>query len=200
MMIPEVIMPSWFRKMNSMPEDPPYSKAYGYETPEAGCFVMTQPVSTEYAMPYDHPQMVIDGIHRDLGENQGLIEVEGGMTGSGRRYLYSIVKTLNQPSGVQYCTTMHIEFPDCAVQVQGFFDELGTTGVRDSLVYVLLSQDGVVKATDDGLEGWSADPYDAAYKHGVCMNCSEEKKFDAQFPQHPLSEARRFVAELVGLN
>ncbi len=156
-MIPEVAMPSWFREMNPMPEDPPDSEVYGYETPEAGCFVMCRPIPPEHAMPYDAPQAVIDGIHRELGDDQGLIEVEGGRTGAGRRYLYSIVKTLNHSyGGVQYCMTMHIEYPECAVQVQGFFDELGTTGVRDCMVYTLLSQEGTVRTTDEGIEGWCA--------------------------------------------
>ena len=201
MMIPEVAMPSWFRKMNPMPEDPPNSEVYGYETSGAGCFVMCRPIPPEHAMPYDDPQAVIDGIHRELGDNQGLIEVERGKTGAGRRYLYSIVKTLQQSyGGVQYCMTMHIEYPECAVQVQGFFDELGSTGLRDCMVYNLLSQEGAGRTTDDGIESWCADPYDPGYTRGTLMNCSEKKGFDAQFPQHPLSEARRFVTELIALN
>ncbi|MCR5566489.1 MAG: hypothetical protein K6F61_06525 [Clostridiales bacterium] len=200
MKFPEVVMPAGFLKMNSMPDDPPHSSAYGFETPDTGAFAMVFPMPAEQAMPYENPQSVIDGIHRALGENQGLIEVETGKTKAGRRYLYSVVKTLRQPHGVQYCMTMHIDYGECAVQVQGFFDELGTTGVRDTMVFVLLEQQGTVRTTEDGIEGWNTDPYNPEYKRGCLMNLSEQKMFDEQFPHHPLSEARRFVAELAELN
>ena len=197
---PDLKIPDRFERVDSMPEDPPHSRAYGCGTSEAECFALVYPIPADQAMPFGDPGAVIDGIHQALGDNQGLIEVEKGMTASGRRFLYSIVKTLRKPNGVQYCLTMNIEYPECAVRVHGFFDETGTTGVRDSMVYVLLSGQGVVRTTEKGLEGWSFDPYDPMYTRGVCMNCSERKEFDAQFPRHPLSEARRFAAELAGLN
>ncbi len=200
MKFPEVVMPARFLKMNSMPEDPPYSNAYGFETPDTGAFAMIYPIPPDNAMPYDNPQSVIVGIHRALGENQGLIEVETGKTKTGCRYLYSVVKTLREAHGVQYCMTMHIDYGECAVQVQGFFDELGTTGVRDTMVFVRLEQQGTVKTTKEGIEGWNADPYDPEYRYGCLMNRSEEKRFDELFPHHPLSEARRFVTELAELN
>ena len=200
MKIPEVKMPGWFEQVDSMPDDPPYSKAYCYGSSNAGCFALVYPIPARYAMPYDDPQSVIDEIHQELADDQGLIEVEKSVTSSGLRFLYSIVKTLKKPSGVQYCLRMNIEYPECTVQVQGFFDEMGTTGIRDAMVYAMLSNEGKVEVTEDGLKGWSADPYDLAYTHGVRMNCSERKEFDAQFPHHPLSEMRRFVRELVSLN
>lgn len=200
MKIPDMKIPDRFEQVDSMPDDPPYSRAFCYGSSGAGCFALVYPVTVNRAMPYANPRFVIDGIHQALGDDQGLIEVENGVTACGRRYLYSIVKTLKKPGGVQYCLRMNIEYPECAMEVMGFFDETGTTGVRDSMVYVLLSQQGTVKTTENGLEGWSADPYDPLYTRGVCMNCSERKEFDTQFPEHPLSEMRRFVRELVGLN
>ena len=41
---------------------------------------------------------------------------------------------------------------------------------------------------------------DPEYSNGVLMNCSDKKEYDALFPQHPLSEMRRFIAELIELN
>ena len=32
------------------------------------------------------------------------------------------------------------------------------------------------------------------------MNCSERKEYDELFPEHPLSELRKFVTEVVELN
>ena len=200
MRIPEMKIPGWFEKVDSMPDDPPYSGAYCFGSSGAGCFALVYPIPADQAMPYENPLAVIDGIHRALGDDQGLIEVERGVTPAGRRYLYSIVKTLRKPGSVQYCLRVNIEYPECAMQVMGFFEEMGTTGVRDSMVYILLSRHGVVKTTEEGLEGWGADPYDPFYTHGVLMNCAEKKEYDAQFPQHPLSELRRFAVKLVELN
>lgn len=201
MKFPELKIPVRFEQVDSMPDDPPNSRAYCYGNSGAGCFALIYPVPANQAMPYANPQAVIDGIHRTLGDDQGLIEVENGVTASGRRYLYSIVKTLKKPSGVQYCLRMNIEYPECAMEAWAFFDEMGTTGLRDSMILSeLLTRQGPVKITENGLEGWCVDPYDPGYTRGVRMNCSERKEYDAQFPQHPLSEMRRFAAELAELN
>lgn len=71
-----IAIPDWFAKMNSMPDDPLLSFPYGYETENAGCFVMIQPIQLEQAMPFEHPEAVVEGIHHDLGDNQGLIDVK----------------------------------------------------------------------------------------------------------------------------
>lgn len=200
MKIPIVQIHDRFEQVKSLPEDPPYSRAFCYATSGAECFALVYPIPEEQAMPYGNPRAVIDGIHRILRDDQGLIEVEGGITAAGRYFLYSMVKTLRNSDGVQYFLRMNIEYPECTMQIQSFFDETGTTGVRDSMVYLLLSRQGEVKTTEKGMEGWASDPYDPSYTRGVCMNCSERREFDAQFPQHPLSEMRRFAAELIRMN
>ena len=37
-------------------------------------------------------------------------------------------------------------------------------------------------------------------RHGNMMNLSERREYDELFPNHPLSETRRFVTEVIGLN
>lgn len=200
MKIPEMIMPERYELLKSVPEDPPYTRSFGFQTPGALCYVVTRPIPAGSAMPFDAPRSVIDGIHHALADDQGLIAVEKGRTKAGRRFIWSIVKSLKEPSGVQYCLTMHVEYEECAVLVQGFFDEMGTTGFRDTMVYAMLSNEGKVRATGNGIEGWNEDPYDPEYTHGNRMNCSEHEKYDELFPDHPLSEMRRFAAELAELN
>lgn len=198
--IPELMMPERYELLKPLPEDPPYSRAFGFQTPGALCYVLTRPIPAGKAMPYGDPQPVIDGIHSALADDQGLIAVEKGETKAGCRFIYSIVKSMNEPGGVQYCLTMHVEYPECAVMVQGFFDEAGTTGIRDAMVYAMLSNEGKVRATENGIEGWNEDPFDPNYTHGNRMNCSEHEQYDGLFPDHPLSEMRRFAAELAELN
>ena len=200
MKIPGIVMPERYELLKPVPEDPPYTRSFGFQTPGALCYVITRPIPAGSAMPYDDPRSVIDGIHQALADNQGLIAVEKGETKGGRRYIYSIVKTLKEPSGVQYCLTMHVEYEECAVLVQGFFDEMGTTGFRDTMVYAMLSNEGKVRETEDGIEGWNEDPYDPEYMHGNRMNCSEHERYDELFPKHPLSQMRMFAEELAELN
>ncbi len=200
MKIPEMILPERYELLKSLPEDPPYSRSFGFQTPGALCYVITRPIPTGSAMPYDNPHSVIDGIHQALADDQGLIMVEKGETKTGHRFIYSIVKSLKKPSGVQYCLTMHVEYEECAVLIHGFFDEMGTTGIRDAMVYAMLSNEGKVKTTENGIEGWNEDPFNPEYMRGNRMNCSERKEYDGLFPQHPLSEMRKFTAELAELN
>ena len=62
-------------------------------------------------------------------------------------------------------------------------------------MYELLVRDGVIDAgkSDD----WCCDPYDIDYKNGCLMNRSEDEKYDAMFPMHPLAQARAFVYDIV---
>ena len=201
MKMTEFRVPERYQPLDSDPGDPPYLKAYGYRTPGALCLVKCVPFGSRYAMPYGRPREVIDGIHDDLGDDQGLIEVETGRTKAGRRFLYSVVKTFHErPAGVQYCLTMHVDYKGYAFQAQGFFEERGTTGIRDAMVFTMLSNEGKVQITEDGIQGWNADPYDPGYIRGNRMNCSERKEYDSLFPDHALSETRRFAAELTELN
>ena len=200
MKIPEMILPERYELLKSLPEDPPYSRSFGFQTSGALCYVITLPIPAGSAKPYDDPRSVVDGIHQELADDQGLITVEKGETKNGHRFIYSIVKSLKEPGGVQYCLTMHVEYEECAVLVQGFFDEIGTTGIRDAMVYAMLSNEGKVKATENGIEGWNEDPFDPEYSHGNRMNCSERNEFDELFPQHPLTQMRMLAEELVELN
>ena len=112
------------------------------------------------------------------------------MTSSGRKLIYSIIKTLKEPVGVQYTLYLNIDLDDNAVSLQGFFDETGTTGMRDTYIFEMMMQEG--KVSPD-MSGWMCDPYDKDYKNGVLMNLSEQLQFDQVFPEHPLSIARQLV-------
>ena len=95
---------------------------------------------------------------------------------------------------------MHINYNQYAVQVQGFFDELGVTGMREAIIFNQAQSEGKIKDTGDGIKGWNADPYDPYYNRGCLMNLSEWQEYDRRFPQHPLSEARQFAEDLASIN
>lgn len=109
----------------------------------------------------------------------------------GNPFIYSIVKTKAEPSGVQFGLTLDIGVGSAALHVQGFFDEKGTTGLRAAMVYELMRRENKV---GPAMEGWSKDPYDEKHTRGFLANLSEREEFDAMFPEDPLSMARAFVA------
>ncbi len=189
----DLAMPREYQRLRSDAGDPPGSVCYAAQSESAAAFVMVQDIPAAEAMPFDSTAPVIAGIHGSLGPDQGLIEVECGMCASGVRWMQSIVKSAIQPHGVQYCLTLHLEREGGAVQVQGFFDEMGTTGMRDTIVFSQMRSTGRI-ASD--MQGWMRDPYDPDRTKGLRMNLSELREYDAAFPGHPLSMARALVGFL----
>lgn len=191
-------VPPYLRKMNSLPDDPANSVAYGLETESCNIFMMTYPIGNQNAMPYGNEQAVINGIHNALSDSQGLIEVKSGNTQSQKSYIYSIVKSKQNPSGMQYNLTMHINMNEYSFNVQVFCDEVGMTGMRDSVVIQKLINEGTVKMPN--MDGWFKDPYDNSFKKGLLMNLSEKPEYDAMFPNHPLSILRNIIKFLIENN
>lgn len=187
----EIAIPDGYLPMRPMPDDPPGAQPLGIETPLSTCFLMAFPIPVEQAMPYGTPNDVVAGIHEALADDQGLVEVEAGNSAKGRRFIYSVIKTAAQPSGTQYALTLNLDTGKIATCIQGFFDEAGTTGARDSAVFAMTG------ATNDE---WRRDPYDSSITKGNLMNLSELPKYDSAFPDHPLSRLRNFVSLFVKEN
>lgn len=195
----KISVPGYFQQVDSMPEDPEGSISLMAQSDNAVCLVVLQPLTPEDAMPFDNPQIVIDGIHECISDEQGVIEVEAGGE-AGSRYIYSIVKTLknpDMPEGVQYTLTLDQECESGMVHVQGFFDEQGVTGLRDTTVFQMLATEN---GFDETKADWMQDPYDLSFNRGLLMNKSERVQFDYMFPGHPLTMAREFVDALNNAN
>lgn len=186
-----ISIPAFFQKVNSMPDDPKDSIPYMVRTENAECFVLIFPVNKSESLPRKKDSLIA-GIRQFLANNQGLIQVEAE-----REYVYSIVKSLKAPSGVQYILTYQEFHPEFILNVQGFFDEIGTTGIRDSLVYELYRRENAVGTDDDPFTDWVKDPYDEAITEGALMNLSEKEQFDAHFPGFPLTICRDVIRALI---
>ncbi|MBW3088131.1 hypothetical protein KIH77_05225 [Bifidobacterium sp. 82T24] len=193
----DVAIPQAFSRLNRMPDDPPEMTAYATQTEQSTCMMFLQPVPSDQAMPFGNEQAVKDGIHQSLGDDQGLIEVVSGTTRARRNVMRSIVKTVSQTEGVQYGLTLHLDCSGFVLQVQGFANEAGATGIREAQVYEFARRHGWI---DDQGQGWSRDPYDANYRHGILMNLSEDSRFDDSFLDHPLSVIRQLTLMLVRYN
>lgn len=155
--------------------------------------------SAENAMAFDGKQIIIDGIHQQMADNQGLIEVDAGKTKRGYDYIYSIVKTIRDDfKGAQYFLRMNVGGESEVIEIHASFEERGMTGERDSFGYAMASNAGLVSHSDDNsLIGWNEDPYDPEYTKGIPMNLSERSGLDGLFPYHPLSQAREFLMAVI---
>lgn len=193
-----VNIPTDFQRIKTLPEDPANAVAYAKATQSSNMFLMIFPIENQKAMPYGDEKTVIDGIHGALAEDQGLVEVKSGMTSAQKRYIYSVVKSKLQPSGIQYILTMHIDAGSHTVNIQLNCDETGMTGIRDTAIMNKMINEG--KITPPAMEGWFSDPYDDNYKKGLLRNESEKPEYDALFPQHPLSETRNLIKYIIENN
>ena len=189
--------PEKYESLAALPEDPEGALSFGKDTSGAVCFVQTYPIKEKEMMPLNDNQSIIDAIHGSLGEKQGLIEVSNGTTKYNKQYVYSIVKSGRQPSGMNYILTMHLVKNGLALCIKGQFEERGTTGARDATVYEYARRENLVTETG---KGWFKDPYDENYTKGLVMNLSEDRKYDYSFPKHPLSELRKLVAYIIENN
>ena len=94
-----ISIPEYYQKVDSLPDIPEDSVPYVVQTENALCLVLISAADYSKSLPKDKDSLIA-GIRQYLGENQGLIQVE-----TAEDYVYSIVKTLQEPSGVQYILT-----------------------------------------------------------------------------------------------
>ena len=184
-------LPENFKELEKSPEDPNGCVTFGMSTEMCIAFIQVFPISERKSMPFDDNVTIINGIHRSLKDKQALIEVKNGSTKNGKQFVYSIVKTKQEESGVEYFLLMHVEYENGAISVNSHFLERGTTGIRDTTIWELARREGIVSA--DNQNNWWFDPYNKDFKHPFLMNFSEKEEFDKVFPEHPLTQARQFV-------
>ncbi len=182
-----ITIPDYYQRVDPMPDDPEDSIPYMVQTENAMCFALIFPVSESASLPRTKDSLIA-GIRPCLSEKQGLIQVEAN---SDR--VFSIVKTLKEPSGVQYILTYQKFYPEFILNIQAYFEEIGTTGIRDTIGYELCRRQNLVGGGDDPLKGWAKDPYDETINFGALMNLSETEQFDKQFPGFPLTMCREFL-------
>ncbi len=182
-----VDIPAYYQRTESMPGDPEGSVPYAVRTENALCVVFLSQVDNSKSLPREQ-ETLIEGIRHFLGAGQGLIKAEAKDD-----YVYSIVKSLKEPSGVQYILTYQKFYEDGILMIRGFFEETGVTGIRDNMIFAMHRRENPAADDDNPFEGWSKDPYDESITAGVLMNLSEQEKYDEMFPGFPLTMCREFV-------
>lgn len=193
-----VLIPSYYQRIASAPEDPKASAAFAAKSEEALCYFLIYPCPAAEEMPYEHPEEVIQGIHAILEDNQGLVEVNAGSTTEGHPIVYSIVRTEgDKETDVSYTLTINLRLSGGPVCIQGFFDPYGENCMRQAQTLEYARQKGYV---GENLENWAKDPYDPDFTKGALTNFSELPGFDQAFPQHPLSLCRELVGIVAAAN
>ena len=142
----------------------------------------------------------IDGLrqyYRDtISSSQGaIIEVELVVL-HGVQCIRTVLKFPQNPSGSTYLTSLIIPFAMCSYVVKIQAPELDLSGIRESFIIKKLLREDVISKTANGYINWSFDPYKADYISRNLMNRSEEVKWDARFPTHPLTKSRKLMAEI----
>ncbi len=127
--------------------------------------------------------------------NGGLVEVET-LNLKGFNTIKTVFKIPQEPTGMVYLASFTIAFEDYSFVFKIQAPEIGVTGIRDSVILEKLLGEEKITFGDEGLEGWFNDPYDSELKEGTLMNKSEEKIYDEQFPEHPLSIARALLQRI----
>jgi hypothetical protein len=95
-----------------------------------------------------------------------------------------------------YLASLTIPFKKCSYVVKIQAVEVGTTGMRDTIIADELLKEGKITSGTESFEGWFSDPYKPSFEEGTPMNLSEGITYDAKFPEHPLSQARSLLAKI----
>ena len=140
---------------------------------------------------------VIRNFYRDqVSEHDGgLIQVDFSKLGN-HTAVQTLFKIPQKPAGMVYLASLTIPFHDCSYVIKIQAPEIGITGMRESAIANRLLQDGKISTGENGYENWFLDPYDPIFSKGTLMNKSEEAIHDADFKNHPLTHARKLIAQI----
>ncbi|MBR8837493.1 MAG: tetratricopeptide repeat protein [Stigonema ocellatum SAG 48.90 = DSM 106950] len=109
----------------------------------------------------------------------------------------TIFKVPQQPHGMDYIGFYTLPYATFSYIIEIRAAEHGITGLRDSLVFNEFLSNISERSTDEPIpRGWFQYPYDPTYTEGILRNQSEDAKYDDQFPDHPLSRVRRYLAAI----
>lgn len=187
----EITIPFYYEQIEPSPDMPEGSDVYMTQTENAVCYMVVFAADENGALPRDKDAL-INVVRSCLDDNQGIIKVEAQ-----EDYVYSIIKRLLEPSGVEYVWVYQKFYPEFVLTIQGFFREGDTTGIRDNTVFAMLRGKGLIGSEEDPFDGWCQDPYDADITEGALMNASEEEEFDEMFPDFPLSLCRELIRTVI---
>lgn len=120
-------------------------------------------------------------LSRYSGHELRVVEVDL-MFIDGVRSVWSVFKVPQQPHGLTYLASITIPFSSLSFVLKMQCQEHGPTGLREAAIFMKAQEEGRVTISPDSDIVGDWNPDDAAY--------------DDQFPEHPVSRARREFARL----
>ena len=107
-----------------------------------------------------------------------------------------ILKAAQQPHGMTYVGSWNLLWRDFSYVLKIQCREDGTTGLREAVILDEEFAAGRVRLDEQGrLQGWEEDPYDPALSGGLIRNRGEDERYDARFPDHPLTRLRGYLGQ-----
>ncbi len=127
----------------------------------------------------------------------GVIEIEPTRI-DGCPAIRTLFKVAQEPTGRTYIGALTIPFAEFSYVLKVQCEEMGMTGLRDTLVLQELLLKKVIDFDPESqlVKGWAQDPYDSTQHSAMTMNLSERAEYDKRFPDHPLARARQLLAHL----
>jgi hypothetical protein len=104
----------------------------------------------------------------------------------------TILKFPQDPHGMSYLGVWTIPRARFRFEIRALCSEHEPTGLRDAAVWGT-TQPELDEDSDDPYPGWFQDPYDPFHAAPILRNKSDDEVWDAEFPDHPLSRARRHL-------
>jgi len=149
--------------------------------------------------PPDLPAPLADIVAIRNGYRDGVSAQGGGVvsvdtvTIAGLAAVETVFKYPQQPHGMTYVGAITLPFRQFSLVVRVMCAEIGTTGLRDSMILGKMIAAGTVALVTDGtprILGWARDPYDPAFAKGALRNSSDDETWDVEFRDHPVSRVR----------
>ncbi|WP_405162418.1 hypothetical protein OG203_40045 [Nocardia sp. NBC_01499] len=93
----------------------------------------------------------------------------------------------NQPSGLAFVASIVVPKDRCSAAFQILCPETGTTGIREAVLMTQIGHENM----------FPPHPYAPGLGGRLPYNAADDIRWDPQFPDHPLTRARNWVARTV---
>jgi hypothetical protein len=138
---------------------------------------------------------------RECEENAGVMLAMDIVTAAGAEGLAGVFKyrsPMQGSLGMAYVGILWLPFQDCRFQVNVEALELGTTGVRECAVMAIEGDHWPMEPQAEIPVIETEEQLQELYRKARVRHLpSDDPKYDASFPQHPLSQVRTRLARLI---
>jgi len=111
----------------------------------------------------------------------------------------TVFKAPQEPSGMTYMGAITLPFREFSYVIKVQCAEHGVTGVREVALLAEMAGAGqldLANISRGEWSGWMQDPYDASVRAPLMRNLAEDERYDARFPDHPLSRVRSILGHV----